>query len=90
MVQDKDNFILEVIDELPKKKMSRTSRVNIILQKLYDSTERGKIVKFDPKKASVNAYSLRYQLRQFLKAGLFAAGTKIVARNKEWYFIRGK
>jgi hypothetical protein len=81
---------VEIIDALPKKRMKRTSRVNVILQKLYDQVPPGKIGKFDPTKAKVNPHSLRWQLRYNLKLGLFTPGTKILSRGKEWYFVKGK
>ncbi len=84
-----EDFILDVMDKLPQKKMKRTSRVNQILQTLYDSTEKGKIIKFDPAKAKINPDSLRYQLRTKVRQGFFSKGTKIVSRNKEWYFTKG-
>ena len=90
MIKDNENFIIETVEQLPRKKMNRTSRVNNILRTLYDSTDKGKIVKFDPKKAGVNAFSLRYQLVQALRSGLIPSGTRIVSRNKEWFFIKGK
>lgn len=81
---------LEIIESLPKKKMKRSSKVNVILQKLNDQVPSGKIAKFDPIKAKVNPHSLRWQLRYNLKAGLFTPGTKILSRGKEWFFVKGK
>lgn len=86
-------FITEVFakNELPKKKLKKASKVNGILQEIYESVGAGKIGKIDTKTIGVHPVSLRYQTRYLVKSGVFSPGTKIIARNdsKDWYFVRG-
>lgn len=87
-----ENFIVKTgkLSELPSKKMKRGSKVNKVLATLVKAAEPGGFVQFDPRQTGVSELSLRSQLRTLVQKNVYSKGTRIVARGKEWFLIRGE